>query len=141
MIKDYPEIFSNHFVFAATKNSSPIKSLTIEPIVNKFFLAQGINEYEELPIEDCFSDIEYKYITFDQIYSRLLNDIKRSDKEIKVKPKYIVTIDKANCTQRCKETDTVYDTIEINTQPFLYFIYVDISLIISAARSINYQSD
>lgn len=138
MIKDFHEIGSNYFVCAAIKNSSPIKNLLIKPSVEKFFLSQGINNYEELPIEDCFSDIDYKSITFDQIYGKLLNDTKKNNGAIFIKTKYIITIDKANCTQRCKETDAAYDTIEINSHPFLYFIYIDISLILSTARKIDY---
>ena len=134
MIKDTFDISSSYFICAAVKDSSFIKNDLIKPIVTRFFDAQEIDAYEELPLADCFSDIEYNKIAFEHIYGRLLVGITKKDKQVEIPVKYILTIDKINCNQRCRKTDTMYDTIDINDRPFLYFIYIDINSIIMAMR-------
>lgn len=137
MIKDLPEINSDYFICVAIKKSSLVRNELINPLVARFFEAHSIENYEELPLEDCFADIEYSSLTFDQIYSKLLVGIKKHQMNISFPVKFILTIDKENCSQRCKKTDIFYDTIEINDTPFLYFIYIDISAIITTMRKSN----
>lgn len=135
MIKELPSINSNYFICAAIKDSSVVKEKLINPIVAKFFAAHEITLYEEVPIEYCFSDIDYQGMTFDKIYGRLLCDARKNGGHVELPVKYILTIDKINCTQRCKKTEILFDTFEINDKPFLYFLYIDLVAMISTLRS------
>ncbi|MEY4980616.1 MAG: hypothetical protein RLZZ352_2886 [Pseudomonadota bacterium] len=134
MIKDYDGIESDYLVCALIKDSTIIKQNLINPLVARFFQFQEIEKYEELSIEYGFSDIDFPRIGFDRIYNTLLSVIKREDNIIDVPVKYFLTLDKINCSQKCKKTDIYYDTIEINDRPFLYFIYIDLIEIIQELR-------
>jgi len=134
MIKNCDVIKSNYLVCAAIKDSTLIKQDLINPLVARFFEYQDIESYEELPIEYGFSDIEFPKIKFDQIYRILLSGIKKNNAIVDVPVKYFLTLDKINCSQKCKKTDTFYDTIEINDRPFLYFIHIDLTTIIQELR-------
>lgn len=134
MIKSSDNINSNYLVCAAVKDSAPIKQELIDPLVKRFFESQEISSYEELPVAHGFSDVDFLNIGFDQIYKTLLTGIKRNSDFIEIPTKYLLTLDKINCSQKCKKTDMHYDTIEINDRPFLFFIYIDLTTIISELR-------
>lgn len=134
MIKDCDRINSTHLVCAVVKNSIPIKQELLNPLVKRFFESQEIYNYEELPIEHGFSDVDFPKIGFDQIYKTLLHGTIRNNKSIEIPTKYLLTLDKINCPQKCKKTDIYYDAIEINDKPFLFFIYIDLTLIIAELR-------
>ena len=135
MIKSCSNIKSDYLVCAVIKDSSAMKRDLVDPLVKRFFDSHDIFEYEELAIEHGFSDVDFPNIGFDQIYNNLLAGINKKSGEIKIPTKYLLTIDKINCAQKCKKTELYYDTIEINDHPFLFFIYIDLSLIISTLRS------
>ena len=134
MINSSANINSNYLICATVKDSTPIRQGLIAPLVKKFFDSREIKNYEELPFEHGFSDVDFLSIKFDQIYKTLLAGIERKGGTIEVPTKYLLTLDKINCPQKCKKTDVYYDTIEINDRPFLFFIYIDFSLIMSELR-------
>lgn len=134
MINSLDSINSNYLVCAVVKDSAPIRESLINPLVKRFFESQEISNYEELSIEHGFSDVDFQNIGFEQIYRNLLAGVKRNGDAIEIPTKYLLTLDKINCSQKCKKTEIHYDTVEINDKPFMFFIYIDLNTIISELR-------
>lgn len=138
MIKECNSIRSEFVVYAAIKETSFVRKELVDPFVRRFFEARNVVSYKELSMENYFSDIDFPKMEFSEIYKNLLSGIKiKESGGVAISIKYLITIDKNNCLKKCEETGIFYDTISLNDTPFFYFLYLDLSEIISTLRSKN----
>lgn len=138
MIKECNSIRSEFVVYAAIKETSFVRKELVDPFVRRFFEARNAVSHKELSIENYFSDIDFPKMEFSEIYKNLLSGIKINESGGMSMPiHYLITIDKNNCLKKCEETGIFYDTISLNDTPFFYFLYLDLSEIISTLRSKN----
>lgn len=137
MLKVCTKANSNSIIYTIVKDDG-VKNRLIMPKVKHFFASNNIREYSELDVSLIFSDIDYinQEISMSYVYENLLSEIYRdTDGAIKFPIKYIITIDKINCPQKCRHTGMNYDSIELNDTPFLYFLHIDIDEMIKFIRS------
>lgn len=139
MLNIFKNAKSGSIVYTAVKENSKIRDQLIAPKVKSFFDSRKIENYSEINSDNTFSDIDYiSYaVGMDYIYDYVLSEIHRDvSGAIKIPVKYILTVDKYNCPQKCKFTGMSYDSIELNDYPFLFFLYIDIDHIIKSIRGV-----
>ena len=104
----------------------------IRPLVqekaSKFFYSREIKEFDLLSEKIIVSSIFFKKIDFhDYFYSEIFRDIHKN----KFNVKYSVTINSSLTDQYCDKTDTKFSTINLNSEPVLYYIFLPIEEITS----------
>jgi hypothetical protein len=134
MINKADSASSSFVVYLGAKNNNKINSQLIDPKVRKFFDAKNIKTYREIDAGDAISDLDFKKVEFSYFYEKILLDIHKTDGNIEVIPKYLVTIDKINCKLVCPQTNMQYDCISLNETPVLFFIYLDLNEILTFMR-------
>lgn len=134
MINKADSASSSFVVYLGAKNNNKINSQLIDPKVKKFFDAKNIKTYREIDAGDAISDLDFKKVEFSYFYEKILFDIHKTDGDIEVVPKYLVTIDKSNCKLVCPQTNIQYDCISLNETPVLFFIYLDLNEVLTFMR-------
>lgn len=135
MIKENTEAISCYAACLQLKDSERIKEKFIKPIVERFFIARSINNYEEIDSNSEISDKDFNSQRIDYFYEKIFYDIKKTKEgKIEFSVKYCITLDKTNCEKKCEETKILYNEILLNTQPVFYFIYISIEEIFSFLR-------
>lgn len=138
MIKECNSIRSEFVICAAIKETSFVRKELVDPFVRRFFETRKTVNYTELNVENSFSDVDFEKMEFSEIYKNLLSGIRINESGgMSIPIFYLITIDKNNCSKKCEATGILYDTISLNNQPFFYFLYLDLSEIISTLRSKN----
>ena len=138
MIKENIEATSCYAACLQLKDSDRIKEKFIKPIVERFFAASNINNYEEIALNNEISNKDFNSQGIDYFYEDIFYDIKKTKEgKIDFSVKYCITLDKTNCTTPCKKTGILYDEILLNKKPVFYFIYIPIEDIFSFLREEN----
>jgi hypothetical protein len=135
MIDQNNDFISNAVINLSSKISNHINKSLIEPMVEKFFAAQGIKKYSSIKNSDVISDLDFKSIDFFRFYEIILADIKKTDATIEITTKYHVTIDKKSCETLCNKSNIYFDKITLGDTPIFYFIYIDVNEIMSFVRA------
>lgn len=130
----YQSMRSDSFLGLHGSKSHLVNQLVVEPLVDRFFQAQGVERYFPLKSDLSISDTEFKSIDFSYYYDVVMARISRKNGEVSFETAYIVTIDEKNCSLNCEHTRTKYDVIKMNDKPILYFIYVPVGLILDFLR-------
>lgn len=134
MINKADSASSSFVVYLGAKNNNKINSQLIDPMVRKFFDAKNIKTYREIDAGDEISDLDFKKVELSYFYEKIFFDIHKTDGDIEVIPKYLVTIDEVNCKLVCPQTNMQYDCISLNETPVLFFIYLDLNEILTFMR-------
>lgn len=135
MINEKKEAISSFVVYFGVKNNEKINRELILPFIQKFFKARKIENYEAIQGNSEISDLDFKKVEFSYFYDVILNEIIRNKKKEVVCPvKFIITLDKENCSKKCEKTGICYDEILLNKEPVFYFIYMNIEDIFSFLR-------
>lgn len=128
MVSENKKAQSEFSTYLSVKNNERLNKELIEPLVDDFFRERDIVNYQSIIENADISDLDYskKDKFFEYLYSYIFSDIHKKDGKVEVVTKYCITLDKENCSQKCKQTEIFYDEFLLYDQPVFYFIYVDI---------------
>ena len=135
MISKNREAISSFVVYFRVKENEKINKELITPVIQNFFKAKNIKNYEALQGQNAISDLDFKTVEFCYFYDYILSEIaKDQDDKVSFPVKYSITLDRKNCSKQCQKTSVFYDEIVLSEKPVFYFIYIDIEDIFSFLR-------
>ena len=137
MLKHESFLFGNTAVTLGLSIDHAVFEKLIYPNVKNFFAIRGVSNFKILENCQMISDVDfYAKDFFSYFYLQLLDDISReADGSIDFSVKYMVTLDKLNCSKQCDVTQIYYDEITMANKVVMYFIYVDINSILYFLRN------
>lgn len=115
-----------------------VNELFLLTIIQKFFSDKGgIENFCELDPDKLKTEIEFekdKNYVKTYIYKEIIDEIKKQDKKVVFRPKYVITFDK-ELSDYDEEKNIRYGVIRLGSQPILYYIYIDYQELIQFIKS------
>lgn len=121
----------------------------IEEKLKSFFRTRediyDLDELHHIPPEEAITDIDFyqrrpddkPVIAFDYLYKVVMNGARKIDGEIDYTA-YTLTFDHEMTPHKCEKTETYYGSLKLANEPVLYYIRLDLSKLISEARSYTF---